>query len=245
MVSSDGAAGTGAEDVLVDLDARSLSALSALGRAMHVKEAELDATLDAVLTHAVEIVGGAEFAGVNLLVRGKFKAQAVLGAPPHELDREQQRTNVGPCIDASREQTIIEVADMRTESRWPEYAALAVRVGVLSMLCAPLWVDDMRVGSLSLYATKPAAFDGQAINIAGLLATHAALALSDAQRTAYLRQAIANRDVIGAAKGILMERHKITSQQAFDVLSRASQVANRKVVSIAETLTTTGALPGE
>ena len=219
--------------------------MSTLGRAMHVKEADLDATLDAVLSCAIEMVGAADFAGVNLLVKGKFKAQSALGAPPHELDREQQRTNIGPCIDASRDQVIVEVADMRTETRWPEYAQRAVRLGVLSMLCAPLWIDDMRVGSLSLYAGIPAAFDVQAVNVAGLLATHAAVALSDAQRTAYLRQAIANRDVIGAAKGILMERHKITSEQAFELLSRASQVANRKVVDIAETVTTTGALPGE
>ena len=52
-----------------------------------------------------------------------------------------------------------------------------------------------------------------------------------------------SRDLIGQAKGILMERFRLTAHQAFDVLSRVSQELNRKLVDVATELTETGALP--
>jgi AmiR/NasT family two-component response regulator len=57
-----------------------------------------------------------------------------------------------------------------------------------------------------------------------------------------LRAALVNRDVIGQAKGILMERLKIDQIEAFRLLSQASQRSNRKLIAIAEELTLTGDL---
>ena len=52
------------------------------------------------------------------------------------------------------------------------------------------------------------------------------------------------QQVIGHAHGILMERYKITSDQAFTVLVRASQQANVKLRDLALRLTQTGELAG-
>ena len=78
------------------------------------------------------------------------------------------------------------------------------------MVCVPLWVDELRLGTLSLYGEKPDAFAPQHRQLTDLYATHAAIALADAQRTARLHEAMDNRDVIGQAKGILIERLKLT-----------------------------------
>jgi AmiR/NasT family two-component response regulator len=51
------------------------------------------------------------------------------------------------------------------------------------------------------------------------------------------------REIIGEAKGILMERERITSDQAFDVLRRASQHLNLKLRDIAQSLVDTGERP--
>ena len=40
-----------------------------------------------------------------------------------------------------------------------------------------------------------------------------------------------------------MERHKLTPEQAFDLLRSISQNSNRKLVDIAESLVTTGEVP--
>jgi GAF domain-containing protein len=219
------------------------SALERLGRALHVREADLGATLDAVVVSAVETIDHTSYAGVNLMLRGRFVPQATAGGPPPILDAFQEQTLEGPCVDASRLQITICVGDMEDERRWPKFAELAVSLGVLSMLCMPLWVDETQVGSLSLYASTRAAFTSRDERLGALFATHAALALAEAQRTEQLRLALANRDVIGAAKGILMERHRITADAAFELLSASSQRANRKLIVVAQDLVDTGGLP--
>jgi GAF domain-containing protein len=230
-------------DAVTDVDPETWSTLDKLSRALHVQQGDLQPTLEAVLRLACDLVPGAEAAGLNLHVRGRFEPQAVLGEAPHELDLLQQASGIGPCIDASRDQTTIDVVDLRSDARWPDFAARAVELNVLSMLCVPLWVDEARLGSLSLYSPVPEAFDAAARSIAGLLATHAALALADAQRATHLQQALVNRDVIGQAKGILMVQHRITADQAFARLSEASQSLNLKLVRLAEIVSATGELP--
>jgi hypothetical protein len=112
------------------------------------------------------------------------------------------------------------------------------------MLCVPLWVDDRRLGSLSLYAGAPGAFDANAKRLADLYATPGALALLEAQRADQLQRAMVSRDVIGQAKGVLMERYRITADEAFTLLKAASQKVNRRVVDVAEDLAATRVLPG-
>jgi AmiR/NasT family two-component response regulator len=56
----------------------------------------------------------------------------------------------------------------------------------------------------------------------------------------HLRRALASRDVIGQAKGILMERFKITADEAFGLLVQASQHRNVRVAELAFELAETG-----
>jgi AmiR/NasT family two-component response regulator len=67
--------------------------------------------------------------------------------------------------------------------------------------------------------------------------------MAGAQRNEQLNRAMGTRDLIGQAKGILMERHKLTADQAFTLLVRASQATHTKLRDIAEQLTTVGQLP--
>jgi GAF domain-containing protein len=220
----------------------SWSVMEQLGRALRVPNADLQSTLDAIARTAVEAIGPARYAGVNLYEHGKFMPQAVLEEPPVVLDLLQQATGTGPCIDASRDQVTIRIDDMTTETRWPKYTERALSLGVASMLCVPLHVEDQRLGSVSLYATDRAPFSLADDFVARLFATQAALALADAHRADQLRRALSSRDVIGQAKGILMERHRITADEAFEMLSEHSQRINRKLADVARTLADTGTL---
>jgi GAF domain-containing protein len=220
-----------------------LNALQVLCRSLHVKGADLGGTLVAILTAATAAISNADQAGLNLYAGGRFEPQATFGHAPPQLDALQKRTNSGPCIDASREQVSIHVDDFSDDQRWPDFAAAAVKLQICSMLCVPLWVDDRRLGSLSLYARSTTSFDDSAKRLADLYATHGAIALMEAQRADQLQRAVASRDVIGQAKGILMERHRITADQAFTLLRGASQRLNLKVADVAESVATTGDFP--
>ena len=77
-----------------------------------------------------------------------------------------------------------------------------------------------------------------------MFAAHAAVAVVGAEHEENLRAAVSSRDVIGQAKGILVERHELSADQAFAVLTRVSQELNRELADVARELTDTGAVPG-
>jgi GAF domain-containing protein len=141
------------------------------------------------------------------------------------------------------EQQTVRVDDLATDTRWPELARrIADELGVASMLCIQLFVHAKDLGSLNLLAHRPNAFTDESERIGLLFASHAAIALADAQDLENISTALNRRDVISQAKGILMERYKITAPTAFALLAKTSQETNTRVYDIAETLTQTGML---
>ena len=228
---------------LMEVTGRSAESLEILARALHVKNAELEPTLDAIVSTAVTMLNPARYAALTVLSRGELIPRASTGEPPLLLDRLQQKLGDGPCIHAAKYQSVFRIEDTREDDRWPEFCAEAARLEVRSMLCVPLWIDERGLGALSLYADQAAAFGDPHERVAVLLATFAALALAEAQRADQMHDALGNRDIIGQAKGILMERHRIAADAAFGVLSRVSQAENMKLAEIARGFVETGDLP--
>ena len=230
-------------DEIREVIAQTFVAVGTLARSLHVEDARLEPTLKAITAHAAAAHPAAQDAGLILLIGGKLIPQATTGRAPQLLDMKQQETGRGPCIEAAREQTLLCVNDLQRDPRWPDFSAEARACGVNSMLCAPLWVNERTLGTLSLYAAQSAAFGEHDKRIIELFATLAALALAEAQRTDHLRAALINRDVIGQAKGILMARFDIDADAAFRTLKRVSQDQNKKLHEIARQVAETRELP--
>lgn len=222
--------------------AQAASTMEVLARALHVRDAQLQPTLDAIVSAAASALNAGRDAGLILLERGKLIPRAVTGGAPLYLDLHQQQTGEGPCIEAARQQSVIRIDDTRSDPRWPLFMTEARERGVRSQLCVPLWADERGLGALSLYAGDPSAFTDLDERITTMFATLAALALADALRAEQMRAAVLNRDVIGQAKGILMERHRITADAAFALLAEASQRKNVKLADVAAHLVETGEL---
>ena len=111
------------------------------------------------------------------------------------------------------------------------------------MLSTPLAVGDRRLGSLNLYSRSVEVFPPVAVAAAQVLAHQASVVLANAVAYAtasvlndQLREALASRDVIGQAKGILMARERCTPDEAFDILRRGSQRTNHKLRDVAQHL---------
>jgi hypothetical protein len=197
----------------------------------------VDETLAQVTGLSVVTIEGCDFAGIFLLAEDPERVPVYTDPVVIEIDALQRRTNEGPCLDAATGVTVY-AGDLSDEPRWPAFAPGATAMGVRSMLALPL------------YARYPQAF-GVIDRARGLLlAALASLAFSsarihedDERRATNLHAALATREVIGQAQGILMERERITADQAFDVLRRASQHLNRKLREVAEALVQTGERP--
>jgi GAF domain-containing protein len=219
--------------------------LSGTARMLQQKHGDIEATLQAITSTAVSVVPHADDCSISYVIgRSRIEPRASTSSLARELDELQGQVGQGPCLDSVWEQEVVRVDDLATERRWPEFARRASERGVGSMLCFRLFVEGDRLGGLNMYAGTPGAFDDESQDVGLMFAGHAAVALAGAEHEEELRAAVTNRDLIGQAKGILMERHKLTADQAFGVLARVSQELNRKLVDIAREVTDTGAVPG-
>jgi GAF domain-containing protein len=216
-----------------------------LARALQEEHGDVGKTLEAITAAAVRSVPGTDDCGISLVIgRKKVESRAPTGDLPRLVDGIQERLGEGPCLSAVYEQQTVRLDDLRSEERWPRFAAEVADMGMRSMLSFQLFVTGGNLGALNLYSRQAHGFDDEAETIGLVFASHAAVALAGAQQEERMRTAITSREVIGQAQGILMERFRLTGPQAFQVLARASSHTNRKVADIAEELTATGDLPG-
>ncbi|OBI92680.1 GAF and ANTAR domain-containing protein [Mycobacterium asiaticum] len=190
--------------------------------------------LATVTEAAVELIPGADTAGV-LLVRanGKFESVGDVTELPAKLDALQHDLQEGPCAQAALSDTIVRTDDFRSETRWPRYAPAAVELGVLSGLSFKLFTAERTAGALNLFGFAPNAWDADAETVGSVLAAHAAAAILAGRHDEQMQAALASRDRIGQAKGIIMERYGVDEVRAFEMLRLLSQESNDKLVDIA------------
>jgi GAF domain-containing protein len=193
---------------------------------------------------AVTLIDGCDRAAIGVLEGERFTTAAATDDVMRLIDRMQNETGEGPCLEASTDQVVQVDNDITRESRWPKLAALVVeRTPVRAMLAVPLVDEGRRTGALNVFADRPDAFDAESVGQAAVLASFASVALAGvrhSERAAQLEEGLATNREIGAAIGILMATHGISSEDAFDMLSQASQRLNRKLRDIA-----TGIVRGE
>jgi len=205
-------------------------------------------TLQQIVDLAVGAVEGCDAAGIFMVAGGNIVTTACSDPVVVDLDALQVGAGEGPCLDAVSKGTTHYAEDLADDAHWPVFGAAATAAGIRSLLAFPLTAH--RPGALNLYARLPQAF-GALDRAKGLIfATLAGIALgaaeeraSEDQRFTNLKEALQSRELIGQAQGILMERERITAEQAFDVLRRASQHLNRKLRDVAENVVTTGETP--
>jgi GAF domain-containing protein len=222
----------------------------ALARIVHA-DRELSDVLTEILGIARRAMPSVEAASITLIRGEKPFTAAYDGQMALDADELQYERGYGPCMDAGRAGQMFLIDDMRSDQRWPDYAQHAAAHGVLSSLSVPLPFQGATIGALNTYACQPRVIDDHDIELAQEVAAWLAIAIGNAEaavRTSedltYLRTAMMSRACIEQAKGILMERHKIKEDEAFTILTHASQRTNTKLRDVAEELVRTGALPG-
>ena len=196
-------------------------------------------TMDDVLleatTAAVELIDGADAAGILLVQKGgTFESRAGTSGLPHELDELQFTVQEGPCLSAALHDLVVQTNDFRAEKRWPAYTAAVMKVGVLSGMSFRLYTSERTAGALNVFGYEPVEWDDEAITIGTVLAAHAVAAIAATRESEQLHSALATRDVIGQAKGIIMERFNLDDIAAFQMLRRLSQDSNTPLSAIAQ-----------
>ena len=217
-----------------------------------ITDSPLASALRRLLTLMVGVVAGCDCASIWLVASTETGPNVATDECAATLDAIQFHEREGPAVAALGSRTPVYVADL---SRLGDglLPAAADAASVSSALCLGLSVKRsgawQSVGVMSLYGPDCDAFCEADREIAGVFAAFAAAMIDLAQtrrdlrqREAALHRSLSTRDLIGQAKGILMERERLSAGQAFDRLRRASQGLNVKLSDIARKLTETGEL---
>ncbi|BBG04063.1 MULTISPECIES: ANTAR domain-containing protein [Pseudonocardia] len=210
---------------------------------------ELEERFAQITASLVATVPGAKWACLTIAGPGGLECHAPTDDRLRAIADLMVTLGHGPWIDAISVGTTEEivVGDLaRAHERWPQFGPrVAAEYGMASVLCHAMAPADRPTGAISVWSDEIDAFaDPVSRTIMDAFAAQAAVAVYGAQQAAHLTNALASRDVIGRAKGILMERFGLTDATAFALLVRSSQDGNVKLHDIAEWLSTEVATRG-
>ena len=209
-----------------------------------------DECIDGFLRRAallsVALIPACDSCSVSVTNDGRVRTRASSDSLAERVDRHQYDNHQGPCLEAIQTGATVRSRPFTDETRWPRFVALAEAEGVMGSYSLPLKTAERPVGALNLYSTRRV-FGDEDQQLSEAFAVQAAVAVANAaayhqavELGRHLEEALKSRDVIGQAKGIIMERERLTADQAFDVLRRLSQARNVKLREVADLVVLTG-----
>ena len=184
-------------------------------------------------------------AAAVVFVHAKQRLELVASTDPAVADlvATQMEAGEGPVLSMVTHDESVVVDDTHEDGPWRAWASAAAGLGYRSFLGVRLETGDRTMGTLNLYGNRPNQFSPADVQVAHLLARHAAVALALAQKSDNLWRAVDARKLIGQAEGILMERYDLDQDRAFEVLRRYSQDTNVKLRDVAQRVVDTRRLP--
>jgi hypothetical protein len=197
------------------------------------------ALLSGLIAGAAESVPGAQYAGITVTQRRRgIGTAAATHRYPVMLDEIQSRYQQGPCLTAATLQERVRIDDLVRDDRWPLYrGAVLKQTPIRSLLSFRMFKEGGASAALNFYAESPNVFDDGSVNVGLIFATHAALIWNTMRRDQQFRAALVSRDIIGQAKGRLMERFDIGAAEAFERLKQMSQDGNTPIAQLAQRVT--------
>ena len=214
-----------------------VEAFSEIAQHIHTSE-DYEGSMRRITETATHAIPGCRSASLSLLEKDGPVTRAATSQLSHDGDQIQYEEGEGPCLDAAMHERWVHTPNVGESPRWPRSSTrLAAELGVGSMLSCRLTLDAAprsTLGGLNLYATEVDAFTDEDQMLAILLASLGAVVVDASRQQAHLRAAIESRQVIGEAIGILRAQSDLSRDEAFTMLSKASQRMNVKLRDLAQ-----------
>ena len=225
----------------LDLSA-ALSQMSGLVLSRETVETALELVSTLAATTTAGTMGGA----VTVVDEHGIRSRAASSAAVEQADALQYELDEGPCLTAWSTRELVRIDDTTSDGRWPRWNAAVQALGVRSVLSAPLVISGEAIGAMKVYCERPMNYGPRDEAIMRLLADQAAILLSNSQSLQQARRlsrqltgALASRDTIAQAVGVLLGQGATSAQDAFAGLANAARQTNRPVEEIARALITT------
>jgi ANTAR domain len=194
-------------------------------------------------------VPGCAAAIVTVWHDGELANQASSHPDASRLVAIQIASNRGPLIDAVADGGPVSCPDTLTETRWPEFTAAALGMGVRSAVT--LSHRGAEVIALSLLGLRPRSIDADQIPLAELLVAYGGALVGavsdydDSRRVAtQLRDAADARAIVDQAKGILMHALSCSADEALERIREVSQRSNLRATEVARRVIDAHSRPG-
>lgn len=140
-------------------------------------------------------------------------------------------------MEAATTMTTGYARDLTEDERWPLYRTEALRATpVRGVLSPPMFAHSRHMGALNAHAEEAGAFPADAVTVGSVYVSLGALVWGVITSQGQFEAGLQSRDVIGQAKGMLMERFSITSDAAFNTLKKVSQDTNTPLRKVAADL---------
>jgi GAF domain-containing protein len=113
-------------------------------------EGSLAEQLDRATDTAVAVFG---VDGAGLMLRLDDRGMQLVGASDETaraLERAQTELEQGPGYEATERRSVVTVADMETDARWPALWQRLEDRGVRGVLSAPIWLRQQPAGNFNL-----------------------------------------------------------------------------------------------
>ncbi|TCN41135.1 GAF domain-containing protein [Kribbella orskensis] len=198
---------------------------------------DLDETLELITRSAADTIPGIIEASISITTKDReIKTLAPTGLLVTRADHLQYELGEGPCLDAALDDPIVAVNDLAADPRWPDFGPKAAALGFGSQVAFQFRAEPHVRGALNLYALEPNSIDQDSVQLGSMFAGQIAVAMGWARQDQTMTEALATRNVIGQAVGIVMERYQVDSDRAFAFLVRLSQSRNTKLRTVATAL---------
>ena len=158
------------------------------------------------------------------------------------MDERQYASGQGPCAESVATQKPVYVVDVRTDRRYPRYAAAMADTDMRSIFAAPIPLPPTSAAeaALNCYSSAIDGFPPQVRDrvqeLAGLVSKAVHLAVkfaNEADKSADLNAALESRTAINLAAGVIMAQSGYSQAQAIEVLKKASNHRNLKLRDVA------------
>jgi GAF domain-containing protein len=203
----------------------------------------VDTALELVTSLAATTTAGTLGAAVTVVDEHGKRSRAASNAAVEQADALQYEFDEGPCLTAWQTRELVRIDDTTTDGRWPRWNEAVSPLGVRSVVSAPLLMGEESIGAMKVYCERPMNYGPHDEHVMRLLAGQAAILLANTQSlqearrlSRQLTEALASRDAIGRATGVLLAQGATGEREAFATLAAAARRADRPVQDVARAL---------
>lgn len=173
--------------------------------------------------------------------RSRLRLAASTAAEMEVLEEVELRVGDGPCVHAFRSGSQVRLHDLADgPAAWSPILQRLTGLGMRSGLALPLRLRDQRLGALNLYTRERRDFVEHDVDVAQAFADVAAIGIiqhrtidAAERRALQLEDALESRVAIEQAKGMLAQRHGMTTAAAFEALRRHARSQRQRVAEVA------------